>query len=55
MKRTHFKRVSMPSYTSVDEGLRILEAHINDLENSLEVLLDAINEKIDKEDEADVS
>ena len=46
MSRVNLKRVSLPSNIDTDEKIKILEGHINDLENSLEVILDVINIKI---------
>lgn len=46
MSRVNLKRVSLPSNIDTDEKIKILEGHINDLENSLEVILDVMNIKI---------
>lgn len=55
MTRVILKRVFIPTNADTDEKIRILEGHINDLENSLEAILDLMNSKISKEAEENVS
>ena len=54
MSKINFKRVSLPTLADADEKIKILEGHINDLQNTLEVMLDMINEKINAEGVDDV-
>ncbi len=46
MSRVILRRVSLPSNIDSEEKIRILEGHINDLENNLEAILDVMNKKI---------
>lgn len=46
MKRIIFKKISLPAGADADERLEILEGHINDLQNTLEVILDSMNERM---------
>lgn len=49
MKRTVLKRVFLPVGADTDEKIRIIEGHINELENTLESVLDFMNSRISGE------
>ena len=55
MTKIILRRVSLPVGADVNEKVRILEGHINELENSLEAILDLMNAKITKEAQSNVS
>ncbi len=46
MSKVILKKLSLPQNASLEEKLKLCEAHINDLENHLEVILNQIKEKI---------
>ena len=48
MSRINLSKLSLPEYAENSAKIRIIEGHINDLQNNLEVILEAITGKLEE-------